>query len=341
MAATAVFPSMQTIQTDGIVEYGAKAYFFEPGTTTPKPTYTTAALTEEHAHPVLVSGTGRFPQIWLGVGNFRVRIIADAGTVLEDYDNLPGAQPDPVDPPEPVEPGTVFPTGFEATSEYGLPVAGWVRANKGTIGPLGSGATELASNDCRALFIQRWNMMPEIAVIGGRGSSAQADWDAGKSIYVPDAKGTGSVGRDSMGGSAAARITVASTPTPDQAGLVIGSETVALTAAQNGLHTHTASTASAGAHDHAGSVTDVQGNHTHPYSYATYTAEAATAPTGPGRQSLVQTNDTTGGGGSHGHNVAIVSGGAHTHPVTVDNSGTGAAHLNVQPSRLVTIYVKL
>lgn len=341
MAADAVFPSMQTVQVDGLVQYTARAYFFEPGTTTPKPTYTTSALSTAHPHPLPVNGVGRFPPVWLGVGNYRVQIKTDAGTLLEDYDNLPGGPVDVVIP-DPVDPGTVIPTGFEMDSETNsLPVDGWVRANGRTIGPAGSAATELASDTTEALYFQRWNQVPQPAVSGGPGVNAAADWAAGKPIALPSARGRVAVGRDAMGSSAAGVLTTYTTLNPDQAGYSFGEQAVSLLAANNAPHTHTATTASAGGHQHAGSTSDVQGNHTHGYDYATYAAEFATSGSGPGRQSLTQVADVTDGAGEHGHNLNIISDGAHTHPVTVGSQGSGLAHNNMQPSRLVTRYIKL
>ena len=301
MAAAAVFPSMQTIQVDGLVQYTARAYFFEPGTTTPKPTYTTADLTVPHSNPLPVNGNGRFPPVWLGIGNYRVQIKTDAGTLLEDYDNLPGGPADapviPVIPPS----GTVIPTGFEMAAEIDTPVSGWVRANGRSIGPASSGATELASAECEALFIQRWNKLPALTIGGGRGISAAADWLAGKTVPLPDARGCATVGRVSMGAASSGRITTATSANPDQSGFVFGVESVALVSANNGPHSHSATTTPVGNHLHAGSTTDVQGDHVHSYTYATYNAEAVTTAGGPGRQSFVAINNNTGGAGAHGH----------------------------------------
>jgi microcystin-dependent protein len=33
--------------------------------------------------------------------------------------------------------------------------------------------------------------------------------------------------------------------------------------------------------------------------------------------------------------------GSHTHPITVDPTGGGAAHNNMQPSLAITIYIKI
>jgi hypothetical protein len=341
MAAGVVFPSMQTVQVDGLVQYTARVYIFEPGTLTPKPAYTTAALTVQHPHPLSVNGVGRFPPIWLPSGNYRAQIKIDDGTLLEDYDNIPGGPATVPDAPVIPDAGTVIPTGFEMSAEVDTPVSGWVRANGRSIGGVSSAATELASADCEALFIQRWNKLPALTVGGGRGVSAAADWAAGKTISLPDARGCAIVGRDGMGSAVSTVLSVATCANPDQAGFRFGFETMALTGPQNGPHAHTASTAGAGFHFHPGTATDAQGAHTHQYTDSTYLGEFSTTGSGPGRQTLIESVKNTQSAGSHTHAVAVAGDGNHTHTVTVDSAGTGAAHPNVQPSRLVTIYIKL
>lgn len=344
MAASAVFPSMQTVQIDGLVQYSARAHFYEPGTTTPKTVYTTAALDVAHPNPLPVNGVGRFPPIFLGPGNYRVQIKVDAGTVVEDYDDLPGGPEDPpVIPPTPSA-GTVIPTGFEMTAEVDTPRAGWVRANGRTIGNASSDATELASADCYELFKQRWNKLPALSVTGGRGISAEADWLAGKAIPLPDARGRANVGRDAMGASTAGRLTTATCANPDEAGFGFGAQQVQLTGTQNGPHTHTASTNSTGQHDHSGSTTDTQGAHSHNHDDSTATAPANVL-TDPGGALITYGSSlvtrATAGGGEHAHSVNVVNDGQHSHTVTVNSAGNGDAHNNVQPSRLVTVFIKL
>lgn len=60
---------------------------------------------------------------------------------------------------------------------------GWVLCAAGTIGKSGSAATARANDDCRALFALLWTDAGKSAPVSGRrGSSAAADWKAGKVI---------------------------------------------------------------------------------------------------------------------------------------------------------------
>ena len=63
---------------------------------------------------------------------------------------------------------------------------GWILMNDGTIGDAGSGATTRANADCENLFKLIWDSVIDAwaPVSTGRGASAQADWDAGKTITL-------------------------------------------------------------------------------------------------------------------------------------------------------------
>lgn len=91
--------------------------------------------------------------------------------------------------------------------------SGYVLADGKTIGSAASSATELASADTEALFTLLWNSMTntEAPVSGGRGGSAAADFAANKTITLPDMRGRTAIALDNLGGSAANRITNAST----------------------------------------------------------------------------------------------------------------------------------
>lgn len=72
---------------------GAKIYFFDAGTTTPRTVYTDAALSTAHAVPVVADSAGRSPLIFIDPtgGNYKMRV-DDASDVLvfEDDDISPG-----------------------------------------------------------------------------------------------------------------------------------------------------------------------------------------------------------------------------------------------------------
>lgn len=58
-------PKAVPIQSSGQPHAGAKAYFYETGTTTPKNVYTDAALSIAHANPVVADIAGVFPPIYV------------------------------------------------------------------------------------------------------------------------------------------------------------------------------------------------------------------------------------------------------------------------------------
>lgn len=142
-----------------------------------------------------------------------------------------------------------------------------------------------------------------------------------------------------------------------------------------GSHNHGGATGGAGSHSHSG-ITDAVSDHTHSYLDA---GSLTTVSTGFGGAASPATqadgSRSTGAAGAHQHNLAtdtvanhahsistqadhthtltINSGGAHTHTYTTNTvaahqhtfttaaAGSGAAHLNMQPSLLVTLYIKL
>jgi microcystin-dependent protein len=118
---------------------------------------------------------------------------------------------------------------------------GWVMANGRAIGNASSGASGRANDDTEALFLFLWANFADaqLAVSGGRGASAQADFDANKTIALPDLRGRMTVGRDSMGSSSAGRITTATaTAGGNIMGATGGVERVTLTEAQMPTHKH-------------------------------------------------------------------------------------------------------
>ena len=71
------------------------------------------------------------------------------------------------------------------------PPDAWVHANGNTMGNASSGGSERANEDCNELFVLLWDSFDdgEAAVSSGRGGSAQADFDADKTIVLPDLQG--------------------------------------------------------------------------------------------------------------------------------------------------------
>lgn len=65
---------------------------------------------------------------------------------------------------------------------------GWIMADNGTIGNENSSASLRAHQDCQILFVKFWNKYTndQCPVSGGRGVSGIQDFDAGKTITIPE-----------------------------------------------------------------------------------------------------------------------------------------------------------
>ena len=124
------------------------------------------------------------------------------------------------------------------------PPPGWLLLNGDTIGNLASGAGR-ESAGYENLFLLFWDSMADSAapVSAGRGATGSDDWNAGKTLKMPDLRG-----RVVLGTGAGVGLTDRTN------GMAGGAETHILTAAQSGLP----------AHNHAGlnggTVTQIAGD---------------------------------------------------------------------------------
>lgn len=303
---------------------GARAFFYEAETLTPLIVYQNYDLSVPMPNPVTADGYGRFPAVYLDEADefFRVRVTTSGGVILFDQTTLPIIGPSGGGGGggggTPVDPYALWQTG-DLKPRYGTGVhPGWERCNGRTIGDATSGATGRANADTQALFEYLWAAVPDsiLAVNGGRGASAAADYTAHKTIQLPDFRGRTIAGLDDMGTAAAGRVTLASlsTGTAIQLGSSGGTDTVALTEAQMPVHSHSGATGSNGAH-------------THDYQRMTGQGTFQSGTEAPGEPRYPTTTATT------------TSAGAHTH--TISASGGGAAHPNMPPFALTSIYIKL
>jgi len=106
-----------------------------------------------------------------------------------------------------VDPTTVLSSG-DLKVKYGTgPLTGFVRANGLTIGSAISGATERANADTQTLYIYLYGADPNLVVSGGRTGNALADFNANKTIALPDWRGRALAALDDMGNTAAGRLT--------------------------------------------------------------------------------------------------------------------------------------
>lgn len=205
--------------------------------------------------------------------------------------------------------------------------AGWIWRNGNTIGSAASGATNRANADTYALYALLWATYPNAVLpiqtsagaASTRGANALADFNANKRLPVIDMRGRAAFGKDDMGGAAAAgRVTTAGSGIAgDQNGAFGGAQNVSLTGAQTGPHTHTFSgtTASAGAHNHGGPLSNYSGE--------------------VGNRFATQTNG--------GVIRALDTDGTHTHTYsgTTASGGAGDAHQNMPPAVIGNFIVKL
>ncbi len=195
-------------------------------------------------------------------------------------------------------------------------LTGYVRLNGNTIGSATSGAGERANADTQTLFQYLWDTDPNLVVGAGRGVSSIADWNANKSITLPDLRGRTIAGLDGMGFTLAGRLTSTyTTGTPDLLGSGAGAESQTLTLAQ--LPTGITGTVSVGA-----------GGAAIPFVNPPLLNQIITAPgPGPNTNAPVSAQSWT-------------SATSLTGTMTSNNTG-GNPHPNVQPTLLMTWYIKL
>lgn len=301
---------------------GAKAYFFEAGTTTPRTVYRDSDLGESHDHPVVANASGMFPAVFMPTGDCRLRITDAVGVTIWDVDGIStpaiGDSGGGGGGDTPVE--LLARTGDYKFRHGTGSHSGWVRAAGRTIGNASSGAAERANADCEALFLYLWGADSTLVVSGGRGANAASDWAAAKTIALPDMRLRGLIGMASMGSTASTIIGAGlfdGGENGDVLGATVGAGSVNLSISQLPVHTHTAS--------FSGTAVPP---HTHSFG-------VAYEGSGVGSNGGYALPSGTGG--------TTTSAGGHTPAgtVSVENAGSGEAHTNVQPSAVATCYLKL
>ncbi|WP_074123378.1 hypothetical protein [Bradyrhizobium sp. AS23.2] len=300
---------------------GGKLFLIQAGTTAaPQNCYQDSGLTLAWPNPITLDSAGRIPQLFCADGSIKIRLTDKNGNQKLVQDNLlvVGPSSGGGGGGGSVDPSTIFQTGA-FMQFYGTSIlTGWVRCNGRAIGSATSGATERANGDTQALFAYLWGADANLAVSGGRGVSAAADFAANKTLTLPDCRGRVVASLDDMGNIAAGRLTSsyfgAAGTTLGAAG---GAESQTLTIAQMPPHYHTA-----GIYDPG---------HNHNYNYT-------------------QSGGNQGGGGAFGFNIVGANTSTSATGVRVNSNngldttysaGGGGAHPIVQPTILATTYLKL
>lgn len=351
MAGTINLALSQQFDMDGEPLGGGLLYFFAAGTTTPQSAFQDTGLTIVHPNPIVLDASGRVPMFYLADGSIKIRLTDDSGVTVMAADNLLVIGPSSGGGGGGgVDPNTVLQTG-DILARFGTGAhAGFLPCNGSTMGSGTSGSTYAAAEN-QALFEYLWSTTVLQVFAGGtpsRGATANADWTANKRIVLPDLRGRTIAGVDDMGATAAGRLSSTYFGTSAIVlGAAGGTESHTLTTAQLASHSHPIGGSTGGqsqSHLHSGSTID-SGLHEHAYLQTLLSTQDNFAPgTTSAIRSLVASPTTTTGSGAHTHNIATgFADRDHTHalPTDTSNNGSGGAHNNVQPSLVMTFYIKL
>jgi microcystin-dependent protein len=305
--------SAQPVLYRGEFVIGAKIYVYKAGTNTPASAYSDAEGMALHTWPMLTDANGCIPTFWVSEPSIKVDIQTPTGSIIRTVDGIQGY----VAPATGGGTGgggtgggtdtTLFPGVLMPAHAVG-PQDGWVRANGRSIGNGSSGATERADADTEDLFIHLWNTDIALSVLGGRGTTAQGDYDANKTITLPDYRGRVPVGLTDMGASNSSILNGIGFDQGNSRsiGSYGGDGVVTLTTAQIPIHNHSATTASNGAHTHTG-TSDRAGTHIHGLGMGTagnHNHAAATSIAGVGDHAHSASSSTSiGNAGAHTHSL--------------------------------------
>ncbi len=310
----------QQIDQNGQPLAGALLYILQVGTVaTPQNSYQDFGLTILNPNPLQADQTGRIPMFYLADGQVHVRLTDANGVVILDQATMQVVGPSSGGGAQSggsIDPTTIASTGdtkFRATSET---LTGWVKLNGLSIGSPTSGASQRANNDTQNLFSYLWGNFTNAhcPVNGGRGSSALADFQANKTIQLPDWRSSTPVGLDDMGNTAAG-ILQASNVTSG------GGDGPTTPGAYGGEANHLLLTQEIPSHVHG--VNDP--GHTH--------------NTVSGNDLWVQGGATVGGSGSGGIHLDTIASAATG--ISIQATGGGSVHNNISPFVLGTFYMKL
>jgi microcystin-dependent protein len=305
---------------------GAILTVFQGGTLTLASVFQDIGLIIPGKNPMEADDSGRLPLFFVDDGTYRVRLTDSTGVTTNggfDYPQVPSIGPSAGGGGgTPVDPTTVSSTGDVKWQPIENVIAGWVRMNARTIGSATSGASERANADTQALFLFIWTNYPDAIcpVVGGRGGTALADFNANKQITLLDMRGATPFGLDDMGNVAKGVF----------AGVPFGDGDATHAGSSGGEATHALAVGEMPAHTHVPQVTDPGHKHEQ-----TVTNNVVGAFIGP----LAEQNQ---GQGTPASTPAYDSSMAAT-GITVANADTGGnlAHNTMPPFVLGTWFWKL
>lgn len=304
---------------------GALLYFFQAGTVgTPQDSFQDFGLTMANPNPLPADQFGRIPMFYLADGQVHVRLTDASGVVVFDYPTMqvigPSSGGGGGGGGGSVDPTSVSSTGdvkFRATSET---LTGWVKVNGQTIGSASSGASQRANADTQNLYVYLWSNFTNAhcPVAGGRGGTALADFNANKTMGLPDWRARVLTGLDDMGASAAGIILAANVTSG-------GGDGPTTPAARGGEANHRLLLAEAP----TGQITITDPGHHH-------------APTSAGGSFAVEV--PSGGANAFPAGALVTSNpitANSTTGITATDHAGGGTHNNMQSFVLGTFYLKL
>ncbi|MCS3725510.1 hypothetical protein [Bradyrhizobium betae] len=191
------------LDTDGSVASNCQATFYRAGTVATKQNvYSDFSLTQAMSNPLSCDQSGRLPLFWIADGLIHVRLTNAAGnpivdTTMQVLGPSSGGGGGG---------GTVDPTALYATGDMKMrwgtgPLSGFVRLNGLSIGNVSSGATERANSDTQALFVYLCGADLNLPISGGRSGNCLNDYNASKTLTLPDGRNTLIAGLGDMGNS--------------------------------------------------------------------------------------------------------------------------------------------
>jgi hypothetical protein len=208
-AGTLPLAMAQQIDINGQPLAGCIVSFFVAGTVaSPQNSFSDFGLSQ-NPNPILTCDqSGRIPMFWLADGLVHVRLTDFSGLqIIDTTMQVLGPSSGGGGGGGTVDPTAILATG-DLKPKYGTgPLSGFVRLNGLTIGTATSGASERANADTQALFIYLYSVDPNLVVSGGRTGNALNDYNANKTITLPDWRGRALAALDDMGNSAAGRLT--------------------------------------------------------------------------------------------------------------------------------------